>query len=81
MKQLFEKIDQASSSHSSVKTLLMVRRLDIPNYRDRSQHDVLELMAYILDNSFVKENGITIHSLFKMTENTSIMCNNCHKEP
>ena len=81
LKKLFGKIDDARSSHFSVYTYQIVLDLIIPNYIDRQQHDVLNLISYILDNSFIKDNkGITIHTLFKMTENKSIMCNNCGKE-
>jgi O-acetyl-ADP-ribose deacetylase (regulator of RNase III) len=62
-------------------TFNIVKDLDIPEYHDNDHFDVVEFLRYVLDNSFPKDNmNLTIHSLFKMYVNSSIVCNSCQKD-
>ena len=83
MRLLFNEIDNSMPMHEPVYTFLTATELGFPNwnYGRREQIDALEFLEHILGNSFeINDRGATIHSLFKMCEHKSMMCDNCHKE-
>ena len=62
-------------------TFNIVKSFNIPEYHDNDHFDVVEFIRYVLDNSFQKNDmNLTVHSIFKMCVNSSIVCNNCQKE-
>ena len=82
---IFRKIyfEQLNNSMLPIYTHQIVESLNIPRYRVNEQHDVCDFLEYILDNCFPRDTikkDVTIHSLFKITINKSLLCNNCNKE-
>ena len=78
LRELFREME---STQHSVHTYPIVACLDIPEYEDKQQFDVRNLLSYLLDYSFEQDTRqLTMHTLFKINEIRSTMCGNCNKE-
>ena len=86
LKRLFREMQSSQIVH----TYPIILDLHIPQYRNRDQIDASEVVSFLLENCFEKNivrDSITgqikekpDYKLFRISEQTSIMCGNCNKE-
>ena len=86
LKRLFREMQSSSIVH----TYPIILDLHIPHHHDREQIDASEVVSFLLEHCFEKniENDLITgqirekpdYKLFRISEQTSIMCANCNKE-